>query len=96
MLDPKGHADWEIAQEAEKTMKTISQIGRDLGLEESELLPYGHYMGKVDFRKVLDRLADRPNGKYIDVTAITPTPLGEGKSTTTIGLGTREYKLEKI
>lgn len=86
MLDPKGHADWEIAQEAEKTMKTISQIGRDLGLEESELLPYGHYMGKVDFRKVLDRLADRPNGKYVDVTAITPTPLGEGKSTTTIGL----------
>ncbi|WP_165076800.1 MULTISPECIES: formate--tetrahydrofolate ligase [unclassified Desulfovibrio] len=86
MLDPKGHADWEIAQEAEKTMKTISQIGRDLGLEESELLPYGHYMGKVDFRKVLDRLDDRPNGKYIDVTAITPTPLGEGKSTTTIGL----------
>ncbi|MDE7240663.1 formate--tetrahydrofolate ligase [Desulfovibrio sp.] len=86
MLDPKAHADWEIAQEAEKTMKTISQIGRDLGLEESELLPYGHYMGKVDFRKVLDRLGDRPNGKYIDVTAITPTPLGEGKSTTTIGL----------
>ncbi|MDE5879839.1 MAG: formate--tetrahydrofolate ligase [Desulfovibrio sp.] len=86
MLDPKGHADWEIAQEAEKTMKTISQIGRELGLEESELLPYGHYMGKVDFRKVLDRLADRPNGKYVDVTAITPTPLGEGKSTTTIGL----------
>ena len=86
MLDPKAHADWEIAQEAEKTMKTISQIGRDLGLEESELLPYGHYMGKVDFRKVLDRLADRPNGKYVDVTAITPTPLGEGKSTTTIGL----------
>ena len=86
MLDPKAHADCEIAQEAEKTMKTISQIGRDLGLEESELLPYGHYMGKVDFRKVLDRLADRPNGKYVDVTAITPTPLGEGKSTTTIGL----------
>lgn len=86
MLDPKGHADWEIAQEAEKTMKTIYQIGRDLGLEESELLPYGHYMGKVDFRKVLDRLSDRSNGKYVDVTAITPTPLGEGKSTTTIGL----------
>lgn len=86
MLDPKGHADWEIAQEAEKSMKTVYQIGRDLGLEESELLPYGHYMGKVDYRKVLSRLADRPNGKYVDVTAITPTPLGEGKSTTTIGL----------
>lgn len=86
MLDPKGHADWEIAQEAEKNMKSISRIGRELGLEESELLPYGHYMGKVDFRKTLDRLGKHPNGKYIDVTAITPTPLGEGKSTTTIGL----------
>lgn len=86
MLDPKQHADWEIAQDAEKTMKTIYQIGRDLGLEESELLPYGHYMGKIDYMPVLERLKDRPNGKYVDVTAITPTPLGEGKSTTTIGL----------
>lgn len=86
MLDPKKHADWEIAQDAEKNMKTIYEIGRDLGLNEKELLPYGHYMGKVDFRSVLDRLKDKPNGKYIDVTAITPTPLGEGKSTTTIGL----------
>lgn len=86
MLDPKGHADWEIAQEAEKSMKTIYEIGKDLGLEERELLPYGHYMGKVDFRSVLNRLANKPNGKYVDVSAITPTPLGEGKSTTTIGL----------
>ncbi len=86
MLDPKKHADWEIAQEAEKSMKTIYQIGKDLGLEENELLPYGHYMGKVDFNSVLTRLKDKPNGKYVDVTAITPTPLGEGKSTTTIGL----------
>lgn len=86
MLDPKLHADWEIAQEAEKTMKTVYQLGRELGLEESELLPYGHYMGKIDYRAVLRRLGSRPDGKYIDVTAITPTPLGEGKSTTTIGL----------
>lgn len=86
MLDPKEHADWEIAQEAEKNMKTIYELGRDLGLEERELLPYGHYMGKVDFHSVLERLKDKPNGKYVDVTAITPTPLGEGKSTTTIGL----------
>ena len=78
-LDPKKHADWEIAQEAEKTMKTVYQLGKELGLEESELLPYGHYMGKIDYRAVLKRLADKPNGKYIDVTAITPTPLGEGK-----------------
>ncbi len=86
MLDPKKHADWEIAWEAEKNMKTIHHIAEVLGLEKNELLPYGHYMGKVDFRAVLDRLGDRPNGKYVDVTAITPTPLGEGKSTTTIGL----------
>ena len=71
-LDPKKHADWEIAQEAEKTMKTVYQLGKELGLEESELLPYGHYMGKIDYRAVLKRLADKPNGKYIDVTAITP------------------------
>ena len=51
-----------------------------------QLLPYGHVMGKVDYRAVLERLGDKPNGKYVDVTAITPTPLGEGKSTTTIGL----------
>lgn len=85
-LDPKQHADWEIAQDAETRMKTVYQLGRDLGLLESELLPYGHVMGKIDYRSVLGRLGDRPNGKYIDVTAITPTPLGEGKSTTTIGL----------
>ncbi len=85
-LDPKSHADWEIAQDAETRMKSIYQVGRDLGLLEHELLPYGHSMGKVDFRSVLERLESRPNGKYVDVTAITPTPLGEGKSTTTIGL----------
>lgn len=86
MLDPKKHADWEIAQEAEKSMKTIYQLGEELGLRKEELLPYGHYMGKVDYRAALDRLQDRPNGRYVDVTAITPTPLGEGKSTSTIGL----------
>ncbi len=86
MLDPRHVPDWQIALEAEKSMKTVEQLADDLGLEKEELLPYGHYMGKIDARHVTDRLADRPNGKYIDVTAITPTPLGEGKSTTTIGL----------
>lgn len=85
-LDPTKHADWEIAEAAEKNMKTIYQIGEELGLEKEELLPYGHYIGKVDYARVLERLKNRPNAKYIDVTAITPTPLGEGKSTTTIGL----------
>ncbi|MCW3489159.1 formate--tetrahydrofolate ligase [Dethiobacter alkaliphilus] len=86
VLDPTKHADWEIAEEAESRMKTVYQLRDELGLEEKELLPYGHYVAKVDFAKVLDRLKDRPDGKYIDVTAITPTPLGEGKSTSTMGL----------
>lgn len=86
VLDPTKHADWEIAEEAESRMKTVQQLGAELGLEKEELLPYGHYVAKVDFAKVLDRLKDRPDGKYIDVTAITPTPLGEGKSTSTMGL----------
>ena len=85
-LDPTKHADWEIAEEAESRMKTVYQLADELGLEKEELLPHGHYVAKVDFRKILERLKDRPDGKYIDVTAITPTPLGEGKSTSSMGL----------
>ncbi len=85
-LDPTKHKDWEIAEEAETRMLTIYQIGEKLGLTKEELLPQGHYIGKIDFQKVLTRLKDKPNGKYVDVTAITPTPLGEGKSTSTMGL----------
>jgi methylenetetrahydrofolate dehydrogenase (NADP+) / methenyltetrahydrofolate cyclohydrolase / formyltetrahydrofolate synthetase len=85
-LDPTKHADWEIAQDAEKTMLTIYEIGEKLGLTKDELLPQGHYIAKIDFQKVLKRLKDKPNGKYINVTAITPTPLGEGKSTSSMGL----------
>jgi len=85
-LDPTKHADWEIAEAAEENMKDVWQLAEELGLEKEELLPYGHYIAKVDYKKVLKRLADKPNGRYVDVTAITPTPLGEGKSTTTMGL----------
>lgn len=85
-LDPTKMADWQVAEAAEENMKTIYQIADELGLEKMELLPYGHYIGKLDYQSILNRLKDKPNGKYIDVTAITPTPLGEGKSTTTIGL----------
>ncbi len=85
-LDPTKHLDWEIAEEAETRMKPVVQLAEELGLKEEELLPHGHYVAKIDFKKVLDRLKDRPDGKYVDVTAITPTPLGEGKSTTTMGL----------
>lgn len=76
-------SDLEIAQAAE--MKPITEIAKDLGLEEDEIELYGKYKAKVSLN-VLERLKDRPNGKYIDVTAITPTPLGEGKTVTTIGL----------
>ncbi len=85
-LDPTKHADWEIAEAAEKNMKTVYQLAEEMNLEKEELLPHGHYVAKIDYKSVLNRLKDRPDGKYIDVTAITPTPLGEGKSTTTIGL----------
>ncbi|MCE5265483.1 MAG: formate--tetrahydrofolate ligase [Deltaproteobacteria bacterium] len=85
-LDPRSLADWQVAEEAEKHMKTISQLAAEAGIEGDELLPMGHYIGKVDFMKILRRLEGKPNGKYIDVTAITPTPLGEGKSTTVMGL----------
>ncbi|MCX8031458.1 MAG: formate--tetrahydrofolate ligase [Thermodesulfovibrionales bacterium] len=85
-LDPTKYADWQIAEAAEKNMKKISVIADELGLLPEELLPYGHYIAKIDYKKVLNRLGSRPDAKYIDVTAITPTPLGEGKSTTTMGL----------
>jgi formyltetrahydrofolate synthetase len=85
-LDPRKLQDWQVAEEAEKHMKTVFQLAEELGIRDDELIPMGHHLGKVDFLKVLKRLEGRPNGKYIDVTAITPTPLGEGKTTTTMGL----------
>ncbi len=85
-LDPTKMADWQIAFEAEKNMKKVQQLAESLGIKDEELIPYGHYYGKVDYRAIMERVKDRPDGKYIDVTAITPTPLGEGKSTTTMGL----------
>ncbi|MDA8325245.1 MAG: formate--tetrahydrofolate ligase [Nitrospiraceae bacterium] len=86
MPDPTENPDWKIAEAAEKHMKTVYQLAEELGLEKEELLPHGHYVAKLDFKKITERLARRPDAKYIDVTAITPTPLGEGKSTTTMGL----------
>lgn len=76
-------ADIDIAQLAE--LKPISQLAEEIGLLPSELELYGDYKAKIKL-EVLERLADVPDGKYIDVTAITPTPLGEGKTTTTVGL----------
>lgn len=85
-LDPAIMKDWEIAEAAQENMKTVYEIAEELKLEKMELLPYGHYVAKVDYLNILDRLKNKKNGKYIEVTAITPTPLGEGKSTTTMGL----------
>jgi formyltetrahydrofolate synthetase len=85
-LDPTTMKDWQIAEAAEENMKTVYQLGKELGLNEEELLPYGHYVAKIDYGKALERLKDRPDGRYVDVTAVTPTPLGEGKSTCAVGL----------
>ena len=76
-------SDLEIAQEAK--LRPIEKIANNLGLTEDEIELYGKYKAKIDL-DVLSRLRNKPNGKYIDVTAITPTPLGEGKTVTTIGL----------
>ena len=78
--------DFEIAEAAEKTMRPITELAASIGILPDELILHGKYIAKIDFKKVLQRLANSPNAKYIDVTAITPTPLGEGKSTTAIGL----------
>ena len=86
VLDPTKHQDWEIAEEAETRMKTVYELAEGIGLEEEELLPHGHYVAKLDYRKILERLEGRPDGKYVDVTAISPTPLGEGKTTCAMGL----------
>ncbi|MFH1077563.1 MAG: formate--tetrahydrofolate ligase [Pseudomonadota bacterium] len=85
-LDPRKHKDWEIAEDSETRMKTVYQLADELGLQKEELLPHGHYVAKLDFSKILKRLEGKSDAKYIDVTAITPTPLGEGKSTSTMGL----------
>ena len=77
-------SDIEIAQKA--TMKPISQIAAGLGIPDEALDPYGRYKAKVSLEYV-DSLNDRPDGKLILVTAISPTPAGEGKTTTTVGLG---------
>ncbi|MEE8414612.1 MAG: formate--tetrahydrofolate ligase [Dehalococcoidales bacterium] len=77
--------DWQISEAAEENMPTSDEWKERLGLEKTEMLPYGR-IAKLDFLKIMDRLKDKPDGKYIEVTAITPTPLGEGKSTTSCGL----------
>ncbi|HOV87511.1 MAG TPA: formate--tetrahydrofolate ligase [Syntrophobacteraceae bacterium] len=77
--------DWQISEASEKNMPTPSDWQDRLSLQKDEIIPMGR-LCKLDFMKIIERLKDRPDGKYIEVTAITPTPLGEGKSTTSVGL----------
>ncbi|MBI4287217.1 MAG: formate--tetrahydrofolate ligase [Chloroflexi bacterium] len=77
--------DWEIAEAAEPGMPTPEQWIDKLGLRKDELIPFGR-TPKLDFLKIMDRLKNKKDGKYVEVTAITPTPLGEGKSTTSCGI----------
>ena len=84
--------DIEIAQNAQ--MKKIKDIAADLGISEDELEPYGHYKAKIT-EECIKRLENKPDGKLILVTAINPTPAGEGKTTTSIGLAQGMYKLGK-
>src|SRR5512136_2526522 len=77
--------DWEIGEAAEKNMPTPDQWREKLNLQKDEVIPYGR-LCRLDFLKIIERLKKKPDGKYIEVTAITPTPLGEGKTTTLMGL----------
>ena len=84
--------DIEIAQQC--NMKPITEIASQLGIQPQELEPYGHYKAKLS-DDLAKRLADKPDGKLILVTAINPTPAGEGKTTTTVGLGQAMSKIGK-
>lgn len=84
--------DIEIAQSAK--MKDINEIAASLGITADEIDPYGHYKAKIS-DSVLERLKDKPDGKLVLVTAVNPTPAGEGKTTVSIGLGEAMAKIGK-
>jgi formyltetrahydrofolate synthetase len=77
--------DWQISEAAEKKMPSPEEWRDRMGLQKDELMAYGR-LARLDFMKIMNRLEKKKDGKYIEVTAITPTPLGEGKSTTACGL----------
>ena len=85
-LDPTVMKDWQIAEAAQENMLPVKNLAKSLGLKESEIIPYGCNLAKIDYKKAYSRVKSNPTAMYIDVTAITPTPLGEGKTTTSIGL----------
>ncbi len=94
--DPLKMSDWQIAEEAEKNMPQPGDWPSRLDLIKEEIIPYGK-VARLDYAKIMRRLEDKPDGKYVQVTGMTPTPLGEGKSTTTCGLleglGKRGHKV---
>ena len=77
--------DWQIAEAAEANMPNSQEWRERLNLEKDEVIPFGRIC-RLDFLKIIERLKNKPDGKYIEVTAITPTPLGEGNTTTTMGI----------
>ena len=85
-------SDIEIAQSTQ--LKPIVQVAKELGIEEEELELYGRYKAKLN-QSLFQRLQDKPDGKLVLVTAINPTPAGEGKTTTTAGLGQAMAKIGK-
>ena len=85
-LDPTKMKDWQIAEAAEANLRPAAALAQALDIRDDEWDAYGKYLAKVDVTKVLKRVGAGRKGKYIDVTAITPTALGEGKTTTTLGL----------
>lgn len=76
-------SDIEIARDAQ--LRSPLDVAQDMGIDTAQLEPYGHHVAKVDL-STIDQLADRPPAKYVVVTAVTPTPFGEGKTTTAVGL----------
>ena len=85
-LDPTKMKDWQIAEAVEANLRPAADLVQELGIQDGEWDAYGKFLAKVDVTKVLKRVGAGRRGKYIDVTAITPTALGEGKTTTTLGL----------
>ncbi len=83
--DPTKQEDWQISEIAEEDLDFNAQCDK-IGILPEERIPYGRKIGKVDYMAIKERLKDKPQGYYIDVTAIVPTPLGEGKTTCSMGL----------
>jgi formate--tetrahydrofolate ligase len=77
--------DWQISEAAEENMPTPDEWREKLNLQKDEVIPFGR-LCRLDFMKIIERLKGKPDGKYIEVTAITPTPLGEGKTTAVMGI----------